>query len=213
MAGGSKRAMQIDSSFALDVPALMSDIGAMTETGEIIDHKLQMLVLERRNASPNMARFYDTGSHDFAIRWNLGAGGLYLSEQMTKDMTELRICAMSKMALDQRAPSGKGAALLLAERIEIDLAEPRQDYRLLKLACRRIAGARERKGTRVFERERAGPPFGDDRTHDLLSLTGLQVAFLVPIECDDDMIGHRQFQTGFKSSAEDLPVRLSATIS
>jgi hypothetical protein len=30
----------------------------MTETGEIIDHKLQMLVLERRNASRNMARFY-----------------------------------------------------------------------------------------------------------------------------------------------------------
>jgi hypothetical protein len=36
----------------------MSDISAMTETGEIIDHKLQMLVLERRNASRNMARFY-----------------------------------------------------------------------------------------------------------------------------------------------------------
>ena len=31
---------------------------------------------------------------------------------------------------------------------------------------------------------------------------------LVPIECDDDMIGHRQFQTGFKFSADDLPVRL-----
>ena len=50
-------------------------------------------------------------------------------------------------------------------------------------------------------------------THDLLSFAGFQVAFLVPIECDDDMIGHRQFQTGFKFSAEDLPVRLSATIS
>ena len=36
----------------------MSDISAMTETGEIIDHKLQILVLERRNASRNMARFY-----------------------------------------------------------------------------------------------------------------------------------------------------------
>ena len=30
----------------------------MTETGEISDHKLQMLVLERRNAGRNMARFY-----------------------------------------------------------------------------------------------------------------------------------------------------------
>ena len=40
----------------------MSDISAMRETGEIIDRKLQMLVLERRNASCNMARF-----HVFAI--------------------------------------------------------------------------------------------------------------------------------------------------
>ena len=36
----------------------MRDNSAMTETGEIVDHKLQMLVLERRNASCNMARFY-----------------------------------------------------------------------------------------------------------------------------------------------------------
>ena len=36
----------------------MSDISAMTETSEIADYKLQMLVLERRNASRNMARFY-----------------------------------------------------------------------------------------------------------------------------------------------------------
>jgi predicted DNA-binding WGR domain protein len=36
----------------------MSDISAMRETREIIDHKLQMLVLERRNPSCNMARFY-----------------------------------------------------------------------------------------------------------------------------------------------------------
>ena len=36
----------------------MRDNCAMTETGEIVDHKLQMLVLERRNASCNMARFY-----------------------------------------------------------------------------------------------------------------------------------------------------------
>ena len=51
-----------------------------------------------------------------------------------------------------------------AERIEIDVAEPRQDHRVLKLACRRIAGARERQGARVFERERASPPFGHDWT-------------------------------------------------
>jgi hypothetical protein len=65
----------------------------------------------------------------------------------------------------------------------------------------------------MLEHERTGPPFGHDRTHDLLSFPGLQVAFRISIECDDDMIGRRQFQTGFKLSAEDLPVRLSATIS
>ena len=97
--------------------------------------------------------------------------------------------------------------------MEIDFAEPREDHRVLKLACRRIASARERQGARVFERECASPAFGHDWTHDLLSFAGFQVAFLVPIECDDDMIGHRQFQAGFKFSAEDLSVRLSATTS
>jgi len=65
----------------------------------------------------------------------------------------------------------------------------------------------------VFERERASPAFGYDRTQDLTSVTGFQVAFRIPIEGDDDMIGDWQFQTGFKLSAEDLPVRLSATTS
>ena len=65
----------------------------------------------------------------------------------------------------------------------------------------------------MSRRERAGPPFSHDWTHDLPSFTGLQVAFRIAIECDNDMIGHRQFQAGFKLSAEDLPVRLSATIS
>ena len=65
----------------------------------------------------------------------------------------------------------------------------------------------------MFERERTSPSFGHDWTHDLTSSTGLQVAFRIPIKCDDDMIGHWQFQTGFKLSAEDLPVRLSATTS
>ena len=36
----------------------MSDIGAMTETSAVAGYKLQMLVLERRNANRNMARFY-----------------------------------------------------------------------------------------------------------------------------------------------------------
>ena len=105
------------------------------------------------------------------------------------------------------------AVLSLTERIEIDFAELRQDHRVLKLARRRIAAARERQGTRVFERKRASPAFGHNRAHDLLSFTGLQVAFRVPIESDDDVIGHRHFQAGFKFSAEDFPMRLSATTS
>jgi hypothetical protein len=56
-----------------------------------------------------------------------------------------------------------------------------------------------RQGARVFECERAGPAFGHDWTHDLLSFAGFQVAFLIPIECDDDMIGHGQFQAGSRA--------------
>jgi hypothetical protein len=74
----------------------------------------------------------------------------------------------------------------------------REDHRVLKLACRRIAGAGKCQSARVFERERASPAFGYDWTHDLASFARLQVAFRIPIECDDDMIGDRQFQAGFK---------------
>jgi hypothetical protein len=76
-----------------------------------------------------------------------------------------------------------------------------------------IAGARERHAAHLFERVRASPAFGHDWTRDLTSVTGLQVAFRIPIKYDDDMIGHSEFQAGFKLSAEDLPVRLSATTS
>jgi len=96
------------------------------------------------------------------------------------------------------------ASLSLAERIEINLAKPRQDHRVVKVTCRRIAGAGKCQSTRVFERERASPPFGHDWTHDLTSFTGLQVAFRIPIKYDDDMIGHWQCQAGFKLSAEDF---------
>jgi hypothetical protein len=114
--------------------------------------------------------------------------------------------------ISERRPEND-ASLSLAERIEINLAEPRQDHRVLKLTCRRIACARERQGARVFEREHASPAFGHDWTHDLTSFTGLQVAFRIPIKCNHDMIGHWQCQAGFKLSAEDLPVRLSASTS
>ena len=73
-----------------------------------------------------------------------------------------QVLQKSKIALGQ-PPPGNAAAFLLVERIEIDLAEPRQCYRQLTLACRRIAGPRERQGAGVFERQRTGPPFGRDR--------------------------------------------------
>ena len=117
------------------------------------------------------------------------------------------------MALDQERRPENDASLSLAQQIEINLAESRRDHRFLKLACRRIAGAGKCQSTGVFERERASPAFGHDWTHNLTSFTRLQVAFRIPIECNDNMIGHCQFQAGFKLSAEDLPVRLSATTS
>jgi hypothetical protein len=95
-------------------------------------------------------------------------------------------------------------------KIEINLAEPRQDHPVLKLSCRRITGARKRQSTHVFDREGARPALARDWPHDL---TSFQVASRIRIKCDDDRIGYWRFQAGFRLSAEDLPVRLSATTS
>ena len=48
----------IDSNYTLDGVPLLRDNAFMTNTGDIAAHKLQMLVLERRDPSRNMARFY-----------------------------------------------------------------------------------------------------------------------------------------------------------
>jgi predicted DNA-binding WGR domain protein len=48
----------MDSKFALDGVCSFRDNGSMTDTGDMAAHKLQMLVLERREPSRNMARFY-----------------------------------------------------------------------------------------------------------------------------------------------------------
>ena len=45
--------------------------------------------LIRRDAH-HTGQFSDTGSLEFAIRWNLGAGRLFLSARETEDMTEPR---------------------------------------------------------------------------------------------------------------------------
>ena len=143
-----------------------------------------------RHDANHAGRFGETGPIDFAIRWNLGASGLFHSARKFEDMTEPRTCKNSKLAFDQPAPSRNCSALSLAERIEIDFTVPRQDHRVLKFACRRIAGARERQRARMFERKRASPAFGHDWTDDFLSFAGFQVAFRIPIKCNDDMIGH-----------------------
>jgi hypothetical protein len=67
-----------------------------------------------------------------------------------------------RLLISERRPCG--AAFSLAERMEIDLAEPREDHRVLKLACRRIAGAGKRHSARVFERQCASPVLGHDWT-------------------------------------------------
>jgi predicted DNA-binding WGR domain protein len=46
------------SNYALDSVPPVRDNSTMTDTGDIAAHKLQMLVLERRDPSCNMARFY-----------------------------------------------------------------------------------------------------------------------------------------------------------
>jgi predicted DNA-binding WGR domain protein len=48
----------IDSNYALDSVPSSRDNTFMTDTGDITAHKLQMLVLERRDPSCNLARFY-----------------------------------------------------------------------------------------------------------------------------------------------------------
>jgi hypothetical protein len=50
--------------------------------------------------------------------------------------------------ISERHPCG--ATLSFAQRIEIDLAEPREDHCILKLACRRIVGAGKRYSAGVF---------------------------------------------------------------
>jgi hypothetical protein len=70
--------------------------------------------------------------------------------------------AIVRRLLDGKRPEAgsRPGTLSFAERIEIDLAEPREDHCILKLACRRIAGAGKRYSAGVFERERARPAFG-----------------------------------------------------
>ncbi len=108
---------------------------------------------------------------------------------------------------------GASQALSLAERIEIDIAKLRKDHGVREVSRRGIPSSREGDGPRVLRGQRAGAPLCCASGRRFLGLTRLQLSFVVAIEGDDDMIGDRQLQDGFRFSAEDFPVRLSATTS
>jgi len=54
----ANRLRPIDSNNALDGAAINLENANMKDAGEVADPRLQMLVLERREPSRNMARFY-----------------------------------------------------------------------------------------------------------------------------------------------------------
>ena len=89
-----------------------------------------------------------------------------------------------------------------AERIEIDFPELRQDR------ARKVAAPENAPAAESPVRARRSTTIGL-----FFELHGLPSPSASPIKGDDDMIGHWKFQVGFKLSAEDLPVRLSATTS
>ena len=75
-----------------------------------------------------------------------------------------------------------------AESVQIDVAELREDHRVLKFAGRGIASAREGDGARVLDRQQTGAPFGRKRARRFFGVAGDQVALFVPIERDNDEI-------------------------
>ena len=58
-----------------------------------------------------------------------------------EDITEPRTKAKIEEGLIGEPRPGNDAVLSPAEQLEINLAKPRQNHRVLKLPCRRIAGA------------------------------------------------------------------------
>ncbi len=56
--GFENRFDRIDSNYALDGDPSCRDNGTMKDTDDVVADRLQMLVLERRDPSCNMARFY-----------------------------------------------------------------------------------------------------------------------------------------------------------
>ena len=69
---------------------------------------------------------------------------------------------------------GDVVVLSLAERMEIDLPEPRQDHGVLKLTCLSDRWCGKMPSARVFQRERSSPAFGHDWTQNLTGFPGFR---------------------------------------
>ena len=108
---------------------------------------------------------------------------------------------------------GASQALSLAQSVEVDVAKLRENYGVQEVSRRGIPSARESDGACVLRGQHARAPLRCASGRCFLGLARRQLSFVVAIEDDDNMIGDRHFQAGFKFSAEDFPVRLSATIS
>jgi putative transposase len=136
-------------------------------TAEVADAALAQLGIPRSTLFRAVARFRRTRRASSLLPLKRGTrdGSLLLDPRIERIIEE----QIERFWLKKEKP--RFSALMErvhdaspAERIEINLTEPRQDYRVLKLACRRIAGAGKRQSARMFERERASPAFGHDWT-------------------------------------------------
>ncbi len=82
----------------------------------------------------------------------------------------------------------RGSLRSFAEGVQVDFPELCEDYRILKFAGRGIAGPREGDGASVRERQRPRTPLRRKRARRFLGVAGGQIALVIPIERDDDVI-------------------------
>jgi hypothetical protein len=75
------------------------------------------------------------------------------------------------------------------QRVKIDVAKLREYNRILKFANRRITDARERDSAGMRPRYRLGVALRRGGVRDLFGFASGQVALLIAVEWDDNMIG------------------------